>query len=120
MSDDNFLTRREFTIESALAILTAVTVTITGCGDDDDSPTTTPSPSGNRIGTISDNHGHVAVVTGAQIAAANLIVVDIQGVATHPHSIELLTGQLRQIGMNARVTVESTSTEGHRHMVTFN
>jgi hypothetical protein len=120
MSDDNFLTRREFTIESALAILTAVTVTITGCGDDDDSPTTTPSPSGNRVGTISDNHGHVAVVTGAQIAAANIILVDIQGAATHPHSIELLTGQLRQIGMNERVTVGSTSTEGHRHMVTFN
>jgi hypothetical protein len=119
MSDANVLTRREFTRESALAILTAATITITGCGDDDDA-TTNPSPSGNRSGTVSNNHGHVAVVTGAQITAANSIVVDIQGAATHPHTIELLTGQLRMIGMNAQVSVESTANDGHSHRVTFN
>ena len=69
---------------------------------------------------MSSNHGHVAIVTGAQITAANAIVVDIQGAATHPHIIEILTGQLRMIGMNAQVSVESTANDGHRHMVTFN
>ena len=41
MSDENLLTRREFTVESALAMLAGVTITITGCGDDDN-PTTPP------------------------------------------------------------------------------
>ena len=35
MSDDTLLTRREFTVESALAMLAGVTITITGCGDDE-------------------------------------------------------------------------------------
>ena len=51
MSDENLLTRREFTLESALAILSAATITITGCGDDDD-PGTAPSGQGSEVGTI--------------------------------------------------------------------
>ena len=38
MSDENLLTRREFTVESALAMLAGVTITIAGCGDDDEPP----------------------------------------------------------------------------------
>ena len=38
MSDDTLLTRREFTVESALAMLAGVTITITGCGGDDNRP----------------------------------------------------------------------------------
>ena len=35
MSDGNLLTRREFIVESALAMLAGVTITISGCGDDE-------------------------------------------------------------------------------------
>jgi hypothetical protein len=119
MSDANVLTRREFTRESALAILTAATITITGCGDDDNA-TTNPSPSGTRTGTISANHGHRAEVMGAQITAANTILVDIHGTATHPHNIELLGSQLREIGMNMQVSTVSSTNDGHNHTVTFN
>ena len=34
MNDENLLTRREFTVESALAMLAGVTITISGCGGD--------------------------------------------------------------------------------------
>ena len=54
MSDENLLTRREFTVESALAMLAGVTITISGCGDDDN-PGSTPTPppaSGGKTGTV--------------------------------------------------------------------
>ena len=35
MSDQNLLTRREFTVEWVLAVLAGATITITGCGGDD-------------------------------------------------------------------------------------
>src|SRR5690348_13419990 len=75
MSEDNLLTRREFTLESALAILSAATITIS-CGDDNNSSTTTPTPTPtttDKNGTISANHGHVAVITAAQLTARNTI-----------------------------------------------
>ena len=61
MSDENLLTRREFTVETALAMLAGVTITITGCGDDDDNGTTNPTPppsgGGGRTGTVSTDAG---------------------------------------------------------------
>jgi hypothetical protein len=44
MSDQNLLTRREFTVEWVLAVLAGATITITGCGgDDNNNPGTNPS-----------------------------------------------------------------------------
>jgi hypothetical protein len=123
MSDD-LLTRREFTLESALAILSAATITISGCGGDDDNnnnPTTNPTPqSTNRMGTVSANHGHVAEVTSAQITARNTITVNIMGQATHPHTIEVTGAQLTTISNNGQVVVTSTTDQAHNHTVTFN
>jgi hypothetical protein len=122
MSDDNLRTRRQFTVESALAILSAATITITGCGDDDDDgPTTSPSPQPTaRTGTISANHGHRAEVTAAQITARNTISVNIMGDAPHPHTIEVTGAQLTTIGNGGQVVVTSTTDAGHNHTVTFN
>jgi hypothetical protein len=122
MSEDNLLTRREFTVEWALAILAGATITISGCGDDDNSnPTTNPTPqSSNRMGTVSANHGHVAEVTSAQITARNTISVNIMGQATHPHTIDLTGAQLTTISNNGQVVVTSTTDQAHNHIVTFN
>jgi len=121
MSDD-LLTRREFTLESALAILSAATITISGCGgDDDDNPTTNPSPSTNHPGTISANHGHDVTITSAQITAGGaLMSLNIQGQATHPHTISVTAAQVASIGQNQRVSVDSTTDQAHNHTVTFN
>lgn len=123
MSDDNLLTRREFTVEWALAILAGATITITGCGDDDDSAPTNPSPqpqAGSEVGTISANHGHEATLSSAQISAGAALTLQIRGTATHPHSVSLTAAQIVSIGQNQQVSVVSTTDDGHSHTVTFN
>ena len=85
--------RREFTREAVIAILSAATITIADCGgggssNPSPSPSPTPTP-GDVTGTVSANHGHTAVVTAAQITAANEVSLDIRGSATHPHTVGL-------------------------------
>jgi hypothetical protein len=118
MADENLLTRREFTIEWALAVLSAATITIS-CGDGND-PGTGPTNSGDRNGVVSANHGHVALVTATQLNSQNAIPVDIRGNATHPHLIELTVSQLQTISTGGRVSVVSSTDDFHDHTVTFN
>jgi hypothetical protein len=120
MSGDTLLSRREFTVESALAILAAATITITGCSDSGNSNPTGPTQSGDVQGSVSANHGHVAIVRSAQLVSPTAIAVDIRGQATHPHLIELTASQLTTIGGNGRVSVVSSTDDGHSHTVTFN
>jgi hypothetical protein len=117
-ADAALLTRREFTVESALALLAGVTITVSACDDSSDSPT---SPTSMDVsGTISANHGHIATVTGAQITAANAISLDIRGTATHPHTVQLTSDELSQIGNRVQVAKVSSTDNGHDHTVTFN
>jgi hypothetical protein len=118
---DDLISRREFTVESVMALLAGVTITVSGCGDDD-GPSTSPTPTTatDVTGTVSANHGHVAVVTAAQITAANTVMLPIQGTATHPHTVELTGAELRLIGARTQVTKTSTNDNGHTHTVTFN
>ena len=122
MSDDTLLTRREFTVESALAMLAGVTITITGCGDDDE-PTTNPTPpSADRSATVSTDagHSHAAVVTAAQLTGGNAISVTLTGQATHTHTVALSQAELTQISGGTRVQKTSTTDNAHSHTVTFN
>src|SRR5512145_2797653 len=95
MADENLLTRREFTVETALAMLAGVTITITGCGDDDDDNPTNPTPPAatDRTGTVSTDAGHThtgAVITAAQITAGNAITLTLAAGATgHTHTAVL-------------------------------
>jgi hypothetical protein len=135
VSDDptrfHALTRREFTVESILALLAGVTITVTGCGGytSPSSPSPTPTPGGGGGGTtttqdvsgvVSANHGHIATVTSAQITAANEVTLNIQGNATHNHVVSLTADQIRSIAARTQVAVMSTTDSGHNHMVTFN
>ena len=119
--NNRLLSRREFTLESALAMLAGVTITISGCGDDSTSPTPTPGGgNGDVSGTVSANHGHIATVTAADITAAGMVSLNIMGNATHPHTVSLSASQVQQIGARQRVAVSSTTNDGHDHTVTFN
>ena len=126
MDDSTTLGRREFTLQSALAVLGGVAITITGCSSDSFSPTSpspTPAPMGspsNVTGSVVANHGHEAVITGAQLMAADAISLNIQGAATHPHTVELTTAEVTQIDNGGRVSKDSSTDDGHRHVVTFN
>jgi hypothetical protein len=119
MSEESLLSRREFTLESALAILSAATITIS-CGGSNN-PTTTPTTnSGNKEGSISANHGHTATITSAELTSRNSISLNIQGQATHNHIVELTAAEVTSIGANAQVAKTSTTDNAHNHTVTFN
>ncbi len=119
------LDRREFTAAAVMAMLGGVSVTIAGCGSDSGGPTApTPSADG-RSGTVTANHGHTAVITGAQIAAGGAVTLDIRGAADHPHTVSLTMAEVGQIAAGGRVAKTSTTeasatTAAHDHLVTFN
>lgn len=114
--------RREFTRASVLAILNGVVVTLVGCGDSgsSSSPTPAPSPTGDVEGTVGTNHGHRATIARVELTEGMAIVLDITGVADHPHTLELSAAELAQIAGGARVTKNSSFDAAHAHTVTFN
>jgi hypothetical protein len=114
-----FLTRREFTLDAALAILAGCVITVSeGCGKD--SPTSPTTPPADIAGSVSANHGHVATVTGAQITAGTAIVgLNITGTATHAHTIAVSQAELTSLKNRQAVTVTSTTDNSHQHTVTF-
>ena len=120
------LSRREFTLQFALALLASVVITVDGCGGSSNTPTSptpspapTPAPLADVNGSVSANHGHVAVVTSAQITAGNALSVNIQGTATHPHTVELSQAELGSLRSRTTVTKDSSNNNNHMHTVTF-
>ena len=96
---------------AALALLAGVVITMDGCGGSTTtpSPTVTPSPAPAPVadvnGSVSANHAqpHIAVITAAQITAGSAISLNIQGMATHPHNVDLTQADL--VALRNRTTV---------------
>jgi hypothetical protein len=127
MSDENLLTRREFTVESALAMLAGVTITITGCGGDNNNNAVTnptPQPTGGKTGTVGTANGHThsgADITAAQLVPPqNAISLTLSVVSGHSHTVALSQSELSQIAANTRVQKDSSNDAAHVHTVTFN
>jgi hypothetical protein len=126
MKESSSLTRREFTLESALAILSGVAITITGCGGGSSNPagpSNNPPPttgSGDKVGEISNNHGHTAVITAAQLAAGGALVVQLTLGSGHTHTASLSAAEITSIAANQTVSKQSTTADSHEHTVTFN
>lgn len=116
-------TRRDFTLNAALALLAGCVITISdACGSD--SPTTKSNPPADVNGVISANHGHVAVVTTAQMTAGSALSLSIQGTAAHNHTLSLSQTDLQMLRNRQSVTHDSTSDPSntfglHLHTVTF-
>ncbi len=125
MAESRTLDRRQFTLATALAALGGVAITISSasCGGD-----SYPTNGGNgggggasdKDGTISGNHGHSAVITGAQLTAGGALQLDITGASSHPHTVSLSAAEISMIAGNQRVSKESTSSNSHTHTVSFN
>jgi len=117
--DRTSLTRREFTLEAALAILAGCVITIgeTACSKSTTAPTSAPPSDVN--GNISANHGHIATITGAQITAGGALTLNIQGTATHPHMVMISQADLTALKNRQTVTSTSSTDSGHSHTVTF-
>jgi hypothetical protein len=129
MKQERLLDRREFTAEAALAALAGVVITISGCGGGGYSSPSSPSApsagtgagnSSDKSGTISSNHGHLAVVTGAQLVVGSAVQLDIRGSADHTHMVTLTVAAIQAIQAGRPAVTDSTSSTGHTHSVTFN
>ena len=129
MKQKRLLDRREFTAEAALAALAGVVITVSGCGgggggySSPSSPSTPSAAGGNssdESGTISSNHGHLAVVTGAQLIVGGAVQLDIRGSADHTHVVTLAADAIQAIQAGRPAVTDSTSSTGHVHSVTFN
>jgi len=133
MDESKSLDRREFTLAAALAMLSGVAITVSSaCGSDYGG---SPSPAGgdsggssggstsgssDETGVVSNNHGHRAVITSAQLVAGGALQLDIRGDASHTHTVSLSADDMSAISVNQRVTKLSTTDVGHDHSVTFN
>ena len=120
------LTRREFTLEAALAILAGcvITVTETACGSSSAAPTPAapapaPTPVADVNGIVAANHGHVAVITGAQITAGGAVSLNIQGMATHNHTVAVSQTDLATLKSRQTVTSSSSTDSNHSHTIAF-
>jgi len=125
----DLLNRREFTSATVMALLAGVTVTVTGCSSGGNGNPSGPSNPGgggdNRVGSISENHGHTASIDSAQLSAGQAITLNIQGDGDHPHTVEISMAELTQIAAGTQVSKTSSqdssvTTGPHTHVVTFN
>jgi hypothetical protein len=129
--------RREFTRHASLAFLAGVVVVVSDCGGGGGGGNSgggsdgyggnpaagNPAPTaadGSKIGSISANHGHVAEITAAELQKGGVLALSIAGTAGHDHTVNLVAQAMQDIKDNKKVAKESTSTQGHTHMVTFN
>ena len=129
-SGERLADRRQFTLEMAMALLGGASITI-ACGGGGGSPsaptalpTPAPTPSDQKAGIIAQNHGHEAIITGAQLRAGNALHLEIRGAAIHGHIVELSGEEVARIRGGDRVQKSSTEEVGllgpHTHLVTFN
>ena len=127
MKDTKTLDRREFTVASAMAVLSGVAITVSSCGGSSSSgsnpaaPSTPPPAPGDAVGTVSVSAGHThsAVITAAQLTAGGELSLTITG-AGHSHTVELTADDIAAIAAGTTVARGSSSTSGHTHTVTFN
>lgn len=130
MKHSDGIERREFTVAAVLAFLSGVTILVEescGGGGSPSSPSTTPTPApspdpgngGDVSGQVSANHGHKAVITGAEMTAGDAVTLDIRGQATHTHSVPISANDIATIKGGGKVSKVSTFTEDHEHTVTF-
>jgi hypothetical protein len=118
---DHQLDRRSFNLAWVYALLGTATITVLGCDDDNTSPVArTPDTTADTVGVISNNHGHTAVITGAQMMAGGALRLSIRGNADHDHMISLTAADVASVRGGSRVSVTSTNAEGHMHTVAFN
>lgn len=120
------LSRRDFTLRAVLAMLSGVTITISGCGGggggNPGSPSqpNPPAGPGDKVGNISANHGHTAVITSAQLTAGGALTLNIRGDSDHPHTVDITAAEVVMIRDGQRVSKTSSMDVDHNHIVTFN
>ena len=111
------LTRKQF-----LGVMGAGMAAIAACGSSSSSADATTAV-GNCLAngtsvTIAANHGHVLVVSKADVAAAADKTYDIMGTAAHTHSVTVTAANFATLTGNHSINVTSTTGAAHTHDVT--
>jgi hypothetical protein len=108
------LTRRE--LLASLGALAGGAV-LAACGDDG----SMHAPNCTEFGTavdISANHGHVLVVSKADVMARSEKVYDIRGTAAHTHSVTITAAQFQALELNMTDAMSVTTVvDAHTHTV---
>jgi hypothetical protein len=114
------LDRRLFVSLGAATVLGGASVLVSSCGGNDQPAG--PEPPADRVGTISLNHGHMAVITSAELNAGRALKLEIQGSSIHGHALELSADEVARIRRGEVVSVLSAAgwEDKHDHRVTFN
>jgi hypothetical protein len=110
------ITRREFTLKSALAMLAGATITVAGC--ESDSPTAPTNGEPTIFATVSANHGHQADLSTADLTRT-MVTLDIQGDSSPPPHRRTQHGRPTSYRQRHAVSVSSTNDAGHSHDVSF-
>jgi hypothetical protein len=116
------LSRREFTLEAVMAILAGCVITISDVACGSSTTTPTPAPPADVPGVVANNHAapHAVTITSAQITAGTAIAaLNIQGQATHNHTLSITAAQLTSLKNKQAISTDSTTDAGHQHTVTF-
>lgn len=69
------------------------------------------------MATIAANHGHVLMVSSADVTAGADKTYSIKAAATHDHMVTVTKAQFAMLKAGMTVTVTTTSTNMHMHMV---
>lgn len=121
------MTRKQFMRSVVGAMLgTATVALVAGCGGDGkSSPADAPAADGPPTvcsvaptATIAANHGHVLMVTAADVTAAADKTYDIMGSAGHTHSVTVTAAMFAKLHNSMTVMMTSTDGAGHTHGVT--
>ena len=90
-----------------------------GGGSDSGAGSNNPPAANTCGGSISGNHGHTISIPKADLDSMTDKTYNIQGTATHNHTITLTPAQLTQLKTaGASVDVTSSTAEAHNHGVT--
>jgi hypothetical protein len=110
------MTRRELVASLAGGAL------LVACGGDDgvssDAGVSCTENGANARGAdISQNHGHVLVISMADIAAGVERTYDIMGTSLHTHSVTITAEQFAMLQTNRSITATSSVTSAHSHVI---
>src|SRR5262245_24744168 len=99
--------RRTFLARAGLvATWAGIPITISSCGGDDSSTNPGGGGNGDVTGTVAPASGHThsgAVVTAAEITAANAVTLTLSTTAGHNHMVSLSAPQVTDVGAGTTV-----------------
>jgi len=119
--------RRQFLASGIKIALAAICLPefLSACGTSDTAAAAAAPVSGGNCASngttvsIAGNHGHVLVVSKADILAGADKTYDITGSAGHSHSVTVTAADFTNLAANQGITELSTTT-GHNHSITVN